>query len=88
MAAVKNRRSDTHINRDNNKKLIAGNTVNQHSFVCMKNVKRSLELSSQFFLQQQQQQMCHNCLPFFFFNRGFVVNSSQLVKHEIKTLQI
>lgn len=49
MAAVKNRRSDTHINRDNNEKLIAKNTVNQLSFVCMKNVKRSLELSSQFF---------------------------------------
>lgn len=66
VAAVKNRRSDIHINMDNNKKLIAGNTVNQHSFVCMKNVKRSLELSSQFFFLQQQQQMCHNCLPFFF----------------------
>lgn len=47
--AVKNRRSDTHINMDNNKKLIAGNTVNQLSFVCMKNLKRSLQLSLQFF---------------------------------------
>lgn len=51
MAAVKNRRSDTHIhvNMDNNKTLIAGNTLNQLSFVCMKNLQRLLELSPQFF---------------------------------------